>query len=55
MKDYILERAREPSSWRGLIYLLTAAGIPIAPGIADSIIAVGLAVAGLIGALAPGK
>lgn len=55
MKDYILERAKEPSSWRGLIYLLTAAGIPIAPALADSIIAVGLAAAGLIGALTPGK
>lgn len=55
MKDYILARAKEPSSWRGLIYLITAAGIPIAPAMADSIIAVGMAVAGLIGALTPGK
>lgn len=55
MKDYILARAKEPSSWRGLIYLITAAGIPIAPAMADSIIAVGMALAGLIGALTPGK
>ena len=55
MKDYILARAKEPSSWRGLIYLITAAGIPIAPAMADTIIAVGMAVAGLIGALTPGK
>lgn len=55
MKDYILDRAKEPSSWRGLIYLLTAAGIPIAPELANSIIAVGLALAGLIGTLTPGK
>ena len=55
MKDYILARAKEPSSWRGLIYLLTAVGIPIAPAMADSIIAAGLAIAGLIGTLTPGK
>ena len=55
MKDYLLDRMKEPSSWRGVIYLLTAAGVPLAPALADSIIAVGLALAGLIGALAPGK
>lgn len=55
MKDYLLDRAKEPSSWRGLIMLLTAIGVPVAPAMADSIISVGLAVAGLIGALSPDK
>ena len=55
MKSYILERAKEPSTWRGLILLLTAIGVPIAPGISDAIISVGLAVAGLIGAVTPDK
>ena len=55
MKDYLLARAKEPSSWRGLILLLTAAGVPIAPGMAEAIISVGLAVAGLIGVAAPDK
>ena len=55
MRDYILERAKEPSSWRGLIYLLTAIGIPVAPALADSIITAGLALAGLIGVLSPDK
>lgn len=49
MKDYLLERAKEPSTWRGLVYLLTALGLPLAPAMADQIITVGLAVAGLIG------
>jgi len=53
MKDYILERAKEPSSWRGLLLLLTAIGIPIAPELADAIIAVGLALAGLVGVATP--
>lgn len=55
MKDYILARAKEPSSWRGIILLLTAAGLPIAPELADAIISVGLAVAGLIGVVTPDK
>ena len=55
MKAYILERMKEPSTWRGLILLLTAVGVPVAPALADSIISVGLAVAGLIGAVMPDK
>ena len=55
MKNYILERAKEPSSWRGLLLLLTAIGIPVAPELADAIIAVGLALAGLIGVATPDK
>lgn len=53
MKQYILARAKEPSTWRGLVLLLTAIGVPIAPALADTIVSAGLAVAGLIGALTP--
>lgn len=55
MKQYILDRAKEPSSWRGLMLLLTAAGVPLAPGMADAIISIGLAVAGLIGVASSDK
>lgn len=55
MKDYLLERLREPSTWRGVIMLLTAVGVPVAPAMADAIISVGLAVAGLIGVATPDK
>ena len=55
MKQYILDRAKEPSTWRGIIMLLTAIGVPIAPAMADAIVAVGLAVAGLIGVVSPDK
>jgi hypothetical protein len=54
MKQYILDRAKEPSTWRGLILVLTAIGVPIAPAMADAIVAAGLAVAGLIGVATPG-
>lgn len=54
MKSYVLARMKEPSTWRGVILVLTSLGVPIAPGMADAIIAVGLALAGLIGAVTPG-
>ena len=55
MKPYILARMKEPSTWRGLTLLLTALGVPLAPGLSDAIIAAGLGIAGLIGALTPDK
>jgi hypothetical protein len=53
MKSYIFDRLKEPSTWRGITLLLTALGIPFAPGVADLVISAGLAVTGLIGALTP--
>lgn len=55
VKDYLLDRMREPSSWRGLTLLLTALGVPLAPGVSDAIIAIGLGIAGLIGAVVPDR
>ena len=55
MKDYILARVKEPSSWRGIFLLLTAIGIPVAPELADAIITVGLAIVGAIGIATPDK
>ena len=53
MKSYILARAKEPSTWRGLILLLTAVGVPIAPAMAEAIISAGLALTGLVGVVTP--
>ena len=55
MKNYLLDRAKEPSTWRGIILILTAAGVPIAPEIQTAIISAGLALAGIIGAITPDK
>lgn len=55
MKSYILARAKEPSTWRGFIMLLTAIGVPVAPALAEAIIPAGLALAGLVGVLSPDK
>ena len=53
MKQYILDRVREPSTWRGAILFLTAIGVPIAPQLADAIVTAGLGIAGLVGVLTP--
>jgi len=53
MRSYFFARLKEASTWRGITLLLTAIGVPLAPGVADMIISAGLAVTGLIGALTP--
>ena len=50
---YALDRMREPSTWRGIIAMATASGVSLSPDQAKSIIAAGLALAGLVGALLP--
>lgn len=54
-KRYLIERFKEPSTWRGIILLLTACGVPFAPGQAEQIIAVGMAIAGLLAMILPDK
>ena len=54
MKSYILERAKEPSSWRGFILFLTAIGVPIAPEMQTAIVSAGLGIAGLVGVVTKG-
>jgi hypothetical protein len=46
-------RLGEASSIRGAILLLSAVGITLRPELQDAIIAAGLALAGLVGVLAP--
>tara|TARA_R110000868_G_scaffold96010_7_gene264131 strand:- start:440 stop:607 length:168 start_codon:yes stop_codon:yes gene_type:complete len=53
MSKYFFDRAKEPSTWRGLVMLLTAIGIPIAPDLANAIITAGLALVGVIGVATP--
>lgn len=49
MKKYLLERASEPSTWRGISLFLTAFGIYVDPALFQQITTVGLSVVGLIG------
>lgn len=39
----------EPSTWRGIVYLLTAVGIQISPELQGAIVTAGLSVASVIG------
>lgn len=49
MKAYLIERAKEPSTWRGLVLVLTALGVPMAPEMTQAIVSAGLGIAGLLG------
>jgi hypothetical protein len=55
MKQFLLARGKEASSWRGLVAILTAAGVALDPAQADAIVAIGLAVIGVLGAFFPDK
>ncbi len=48
-----LPQLREASTWRGLVYLLTAVGISLTPAQMEAIVAAGLAIAGLISVFLP--
>ena len=45
---YIIDRFREPSTWRGIVLLATALGVSISPELGEAIVSAGLAAAGLI-------
>ena len=53
MKNYLFERLHEASTWRGLVAIVTAAGVAISPEQGEAIVAAGLAVMGLLGAFLP--
>lgn len=44
--DYIVARAKEPSTWRGVVVVLGALGLYIKPELAESIMVVGGLIAG---------
>jgi hypothetical protein len=46
--DYILARLAESSTWRGLVFVASAAGIVLDPDKFNAIAAAGMAVAGAI-------
>lgn len=53
MKTYILNRFSEASTWRGILALVTAAGVSLSPEQGEAIIAAGLAGIGILGAFFP--
>jgi hypothetical protein len=55
MFPYILERAKEASTWRGLVLLATAGGMNLAPDLANAIVTFGIGLAGLLGVITKDK
>ena len=53
LKAYVLARAVESSTWRGMILVATAVGAKLTPDQTEAIVVVGLALAGMIGAALP--
>lgn len=51
MLRWLLTRLKEGSSWRGIVWLLTALGVSLDPMAWEYIMAIGMAVAGLLGVL----
>ena len=45
---YLLERLKEPSTWRGLFALLTAVGLKLHPEMQEAILTTGLSLIGMI-------
>lgn len=55
MSAYLLARLQEPSTWRGLVLIATAAGAVLSPDQQEAVIAGGLLVSGLLGAALPDR
>lgn len=55
MLQFILARAKEPSTYAGVATLLTAAGVSFSPDLFNAAVAVAVALAGLAAVLLPEK
>ena len=51
MKAWLKKQGLQASTWRGLVLLLTALGVALSSEQSEAIIAGGLAVTGLVGAV----
>lgn len=47
--NFLLERLKEPSTWRGIIWLITAFGFALDPDQREAIVTTGMSLVGLIG------
>ena len=55
MIQYLIERAQEASTWRGITLLATAAGANLAPELTNAIVTFGIGLAGLLGVVTKDK
>ena len=52
---FLLERAKESATWRGLTLIATAAGAKLSPEHSEAIVLGGLLLAGVLGAAFPDR
>jgi len=56
MKEYFLERLKEPSTWRSLIWVATSFGLLAFKGEqTESIVALGMVLSGAVGVVTPDR
>jgi hypothetical protein len=55
LRQYLIARLNEPSTWRGVVLFLAAVGIDLVPEQTETIVSFGLGMAGLIGVLSEDK
>lgn len=48
MKKYLLDLARQDSTWKGIISIITAGGLALKPEQSAAIVSVGMGLVGLI-------
>jgi hypothetical protein len=49
MKPWILNQLKQPSTWRGFVWILTVCGVLLTPEQTEAIVLAGMALAGLLG------
>ncbi len=49
MKTWAIAQLKQPSTWRGLVWILTVSGVLLTPEQAEAIMLAGMALAGLLG------
>lgn len=47
--QYLINRLKEKSTWISIIMIVTSLGVKINPGLAETVIPLGMAVAGVVG------
>ena len=55
MKHYLFDRLHEASTWRGVIFIITALGVQLSDEQTSAVINGGLALVGLVGVFLPDR
>jgi len=53
-KEYIYNRLKEPSTWRGIVVFLTGVGFNLSPEMSEQIVIVAVPLVGLLGMISKG-